>query len=220
MPLFRDNPTLLVPFRDGQAEALTMVYRHYVRPLDEYLRGLARATKAPDLAHASAIADLLQEVFVRAFAPRARLAYDGLREYGPYLSTIARNCFVDALRKRQKELAFSLDDEAALEEVPPPDASQVYDPAILAVLQRYLSQLSAELKGIYEQRFVQGVSQDAACELLGISRRSLRTGEDHLRTGLRRALQLAGLLHEVQGPVRRGATGTSESGLRLHVERR
>lgn len=219
MPLFRDNPGLLVAFRDGRPEALTKVYRYYVRPLDEQLRGLARSTKAPDLAHANVIADLLQEVFVKAFSPRARLAYDGLREYGPYLGTIARNCFVDALRKRRTELALEWDEDS-LGEVPPPDASQVYDPAILAVLQRYLSELSAELKGIYEQRFVHGISQDAACELLGISRRSLRTGEDHLRTGLRRALQLAGLLHEVQNPVRRGATDANESGLRLHVERR
>jgi RNA polymerase sigma-70 factor (ECF subfamily) len=219
MPLFRDNPPLLVTFREGEPAALTAVYRYYVRPLDEYLRGLARSTKTPDLARASVIADLLQDVFVRAFSPRARLAYDGLREYGPYLTTIARNCFVDALRKRHKDLTFSLDDEG-LVEMPPPDATEVYDPAVLAVLQRYLSQLSAELKGIYEQRFVHGVSQEAACELLGISRRSLRTGEDHLRTGLRRALQLAGLLHEVLGPVRRRVTGPSEPGLRLHVERR
>lgn len=209
MPLFRENPELLLPFREGQPRALETVYRYYVRPTDSYLRALARFARAPELAQASAIADLLQEVFVRAFSPHARASYDGLREFSPYLNTIARNCFMDALRKRRKE-ALPLGDQEpclALEDAEP---SQIYDPQILAVLRAYLSDLPPELRGVYEQRFVLGVSQEAACETLGISRRTLRTGEDRLRTGLRKALQLAGLLHDIQ----------NRSGLRLPLQAR
>jgi RNA polymerase sigma-70 factor, ECF subfamily len=198
MTLFREAPELLAPFRDGRPDALARVYRHYVRSLDGYLRALARHARAAELAQPSVVADLLQEAFVRAFSERARLAYDGLREYSPYLNTIAHNCFMDALRRRRKESLLA-GTEHLIDELRAPDAQEMYDANVLAVLQQYLSELSREQQSVYEQRFVFGVSQEAACEALGLSRRSLRTAEEHLRSGLRKALQLAGLLHDVSG---------------------
>jgi RNA polymerase sigma-70 factor (ECF subfamily) len=195
--IFRNDPALLVPFRAGEPAALATVYRHYARPVDGYLRSLARFARTPELGQASVVADLLQDVFVRAFSPRARLAYDGLREFAPYLNTIARNCFTDALRKRRKEVPLDLDECSS--ELQLPELQQLYEPKILAVLQRYLSELPPELQGVYEQRFVLGVSQESASATLGVSRRTLRTEEQRLRTGLRKALQLEGLLHELQG---------------------
>jgi RNA polymerase sigma-70 factor (ECF subfamily) len=215
MPLFRDNPELLVPFREGQPRALEVVYRFYVRPTDSYLRALARFTQVAELAQPSAIADLLQEVFVRAFSGQARSSYDGLREFSPYLNTIARNCFMDALRRRRKEVLQLRDDEPRLELGT--ESSQVYDPKILAVLRAYLNDLPPELRGIYEQRFVSGVSQDIACLKLGISRRTLRTGEDRLRSGLRKALQLAGLLHEMHSRAGLDSAASTEQGWRPNV---
>src|SRR5689334_18639017 len=110
MPLFEDAPGLLVAFREGNPEALSTVYRHYVRAVDGYLRALARRAGTPDLCQASAVADLLQEVFIRAFSPSARLGYDGLRDFGPYLNTIARNCFIDTLRKRKVEVPLGIEE--------------------------------------------------------------------------------------------------------------
>jgi len=54
---------------------------------------------------------------------------------------------------------------------------------------------------VYEQRFELGVTQEAACKTLGVSRRSLRTLEDRLRRGLRKSLALAGLLR-LERPLR------------------
>jgi RNA polymerase sigma factor (sigma-70 family) len=205
MPLFHDVPGLLVAFREGKSEALSTVYRHYVRAVDGYLRALARRAGTPDLCQASAIADLLQEVFIRAFSPSARLAYDGLRDFGPYLNTIARNCFIDTLRKRRIEVPLGIEDL----EAGPASASGLddYDPKVVAVLEAYLRNLSAPEKRVYELRFVEGRSQEAACEALGMSRRSLRTSEERLRKGLRKALFMAGILYEAQsfsGSARRG----------------
>jgi RNA polymerase sigma factor (sigma-70 family) len=196
MTIFREAPELLVPFRAGRADALERVYRHYVRSLDGYLRALAKYTRAPELDQPGAIADLLQEVFVRAFSERTRLAYDGLREFAPYLNTIARNCFMDALRKRRREAVLPVNDDW-IADLRAPEPQQIYDARVLEVLHVYLSELPPELKTVYEQRFELGASQEAASAALGMSRRSLRTAEDHLRFGLRKALQLAGLLHDV-----------------------
>jgi len=196
MSVFEDAPGLLVAFREGKPEALSIVYRHYVRSVDGYLRALARRAGTPDLCQASAVADLLQEVFIRAFSPNARLSYDGLRDFGPYLNTIARNCFIDTLRKRRIEVPLGIEDLRADE------ATDVglddYDPKVVAVLESYLGQLSNPEKRVYEARFVLGRSQEAACEALGLSRRSLRTAEDRLRKGLRKALFMAGVLYETQ----------------------
>jgi RNA polymerase sigma-70 factor (ECF subfamily) len=196
MPLFQDVPGLLAAFREGKPEALSTVYRHYVRSVDVYLRALARRAGTPDLCQPSAVADLLQEVFIRAFSPSARMAYDGLRDFGPYLNTIARNCFVDTLRKRRIEVPLGIEDLHVDE------ATNVglddYDPKVVEVLESYLERLSDPEKRVYEMRFVHGRSQEAACETLGVSRRSLRTAENRLRKGLRKALFMAGVLYETQ----------------------
>jgi RNA polymerase sigma factor (sigma-70 family) len=192
MPLLRNDPDLLSAFRAGERSALERVYRHYVRSLEAYFRGLCRSAGVPDFARGNAVQDLLQEAFIRAFSPSAREAYDGVRDFLPYLRVIARNCFIDALRKRRSELPIALEDPCTqLDEI---DAEAAYEPEVLATLEIYLKNLSPLLGGVYEMRFVLGLSQEVACERLGLSRRSLRTHEQHLRRGLRKALVLAGLL--------------------------
>ena len=195
MPLLRNDPELLQAFRAGKRAALETVYRHYARALDGYFRGLAHWAGAPELSQPSVVQDLLQEAFIWAFSAPARQAYDGHRDFSPYLRTIARNCFIDALRKRRNEVPLTLGEPPlTLEDVAVGDDE--FDPKVLAALEAYVRDLSPPLRGVYEQRFVLGLSQEAACEKLGVSRRSLRTLEEHLRRGLRKALLVAGLLHD------------------------
>jgi RNA polymerase sigma factor (sigma-70 family) len=187
---FSEHPELLGAFREGRKDVLELVYRAYVRPVERYLRALAR-NGAEDLGQPSSIADLLQDVFVKAFSSDARSAYDGLRQYGPYLSAFARNCFVDALRARGREVLRAPDDMPAGLDAPEPVAA--WEPEILAVLNAYLVELREPLRGIYQQRFVLGRSQDDASAALGLSRRSVRTAEEKLRKGLRKALVRSGI---------------------------
>jgi len=194
MPLLRNDPTLLRAFRAGERSALETVYRHYVRGLDVYLRALSHRSGMPELRQASAVQDLLQDVFMRVFAAGARHAYDERRDFAPYLRAVARNSFVDALRKRQGERSLSAEDltPCALE---PSYPTADYEGQVLATLELYLDDISPDLRAVYEQRFVLGRSQQAACDSLGVTRRSLRTLEDRLRRGLRKSLLLAGLLY-------------------------
>ena len=46
------------------------------------------------------LADTVQEVFLKAFSRNARMSFDGSREIGPYLGTIARNIMIDRARRR------------------------------------------------------------------------------------------------------------------------
>jgi DNA-directed RNA polymerase specialized sigma24 family protein len=192
MPIFRDQPELLQAFRRGERHVLERVYRAHVRELDSYIRTLARAANCPDLAQPSWVADALQEVFVRAFAPAARTSFQADRPFLPYLRAIARHFFIDVLRSRGREVAGS---EASLPEsaVEGSYGESALDPRVSALLVTYVGSLAEPLKGVYEQRFVLGRSQEDACNALSLSRRKLRTAEARLKTGLRRALVHAGV---------------------------
>ena len=209
MPYLRAEPDLLGAFRAGRPEALTRVYRAYVQRVERHLRELARAEGAAELRQPSAIADLLQEVFLRAFSPSARMAYDGLRDYGPYLGAIARNCFIDALRARGREkLGPTAEDPEWRDTEDPAAPTDLAEPKVLSVLDAYLASLSAELRSVCEHRFVLDRSQDEVVAALGISRRRLRTAEAKLRTGLRKALARAGISLDELGTHERPLSST------------
>ncbi len=194
MPIFQGQPHLLEAFRGGERWALERVYREHVRMLDGYLRTLARAGKANELSQPSAIADSLQEVFIRAFSAGARSAYDGTRPYAPYLRKIAKNLFIDQLRAQGRALEQLVETLPDATEAAALEGEPAADPRVATVLSSYLAALPPPLLGVYEQRFVLGHSQETACSALGITRRRLRTDEERLKTGLRRALMNHGIL--------------------------
>lgn len=196
MSLFKQDPECLSKFRAGERAALERTYRFYVRGVDAYVRVLAFRTAAADMAQPGTREDLVQEAFCRAFSERARRSYDGRREFRIYLHTLARNCFIDALRKSRREVLV------APESMPPGYEGVVVpaavEPNIAVVACQYLLGLPEELQSIYEYRYVRGLSQVAACEALDLTRRQLRTGEFHLKRGLRRALVQAGVSLQLQ----------------------
>jgi len=199
MSIFQEQPHLLEAFRKGERWALEHVYRAHVRMLDGYLQTLARAGRARELSQPSAVADSLQEVFIRAFSPAARSAYDSSRPFAPYLRRIAKNLFIDQLRAQgREELVDTLPDTS---ETPSLEAEPGADPRVATVVSAYLAGLPPSLLGVYEQRFVLGNSQETACSVLGVTRRRLRTDEDRLKSGLRRALVSHGILRGDLAPV-------------------
>jgi RNA polymerase sigma factor (sigma-70 family) len=192
--IFDGEPLLLEAFRAGEDAALAVIYRRYSEALGAHLAVLARATGTLELAQPSAVADLLQEVFARAFSENARSSYDERRPYGPYLHAIAKNCFIDLLRKRRRDLACELHDPASLDLDPSAAEEDEFERTLLPVVESYVSGLPAPLRDVYEQRFAIGLTQKAACDVLGITRRTLRTAEAHLKRGVREALFVAGVL--------------------------
>lgn len=196
MAIFHLNSALLRPFRAGNAAALEAVYWHYVALVATVVRegarvgGDGRVLGAP----AQMQADLMQETFVRAFAVRARQAYDEKRLYRPYLLTICRNLLVDWARRRGRELSERTLDEAALQAVTDGDTvasieQQPWaDPDTVAIVEAYIAQLDPLLRSVYEQRYVKCVSQVETAQALALTRQRVRTLEDKLRRGLAKIL--------------------------------
>jgi RNA polymerase sigma factor (sigma-70 family) len=181
---------LLARYRRGDPGALAAVYRLYVTRVQRAVRRrLWRMGHAvPGLPECAVEeADLVQEVFARAFAPAARLRYDGLRDYDHYLFGIAGKLLADRARRRAREIPV---DEAVLEAAAGPDEGLDHGPevAILGLVKRYLAGLPEALRAVHHARHDRGLSQRQAAAWLGVTRQNLRTLESQLHTGLRLAL--------------------------------
>jgi RNA polymerase sigma factor (sigma-70 family) len=195
MPIFRHDPALLPRFRRGEPDAIELVYRAYVRKVTEIIRfgGWNRrngSTVSGLATHAEEILDLTQEVFARAFSERARAQYDESRDYGPYLFAITRNVMLDWWRRRGREVAVDPlgPDEQHFQPLPH-DGAPWEEPRTMAIVERYLAALPAELRTLHQLRFVAGRAQADVARAMGISRQTVRTLEARLRDGLRLELE-------------------------------
>ena len=196
-----DEPGSVALFRAGDEEALTTVYRACVDQVSRVaalvLRACATGGARTHRELAAVLPDVVQEVFVKAFAPEARRGFDGTRPYRPYLAQIARNVAVDYWRQMRRYIPSDLDqliERLSLEEaVSNADSGRDgwADPETVAVVDRYIASLDEESRRVHDALYVKGLSQREAAAQLGLGRQVVRTKEDHLRRGLRRALARA-----------------------------
>jgi RNA polymerase sigma-70 factor (ECF subfamily) len=114
--LLVEKRELLERFRAGERAALEEVYRHHAPEVAAFLsRGFGfnsrgRAMRFAGYHQPFDLDNAMQETFVRAFKPSARLGYDGLHPYKGYLCGIARNYVLDELRAREVAMSpFVLD---------------------------------------------------------------------------------------------------------------
>jgi RNA polymerase sigma factor (sigma-70 family) len=174
-------------FRAGRRDVLERLYLEHVIEIERLVGATLRRARrfSP-----TDVADIVQDAFAKAFSPRSRAAYDGERQYGPFLRKIAKNTAIDWLRRNQHhalrhvELTQALDAPELTTGVEEDTSSQ----EMLTAVQRYVVGLEPELKAIHERRFLAADSQEAAARTLGISRQTLRTLERRLLAGLRREL--------------------------------
>jgi RNA polymerase sigma factor (sigma-70 family) len=199
MSFLRSRAELLTQFRAGERGALAEVYREYLPRLRQLIRRgfVARqgaGVRIPGASSPDELADVLQEVFTRAFSREARLAYDGTRDYWPYLAVIARNTVVSRHRRQGREV-LGLEATDSLEDLimAPDEPSPWHDAQSLAIVQAYVSSLEEPLRAVHAARYVDALSQRDAAEKLGLSRPKVRKVEAKLRLGLLSLLVQAGL---------------------------
>jgi RNA polymerase sigma-70 factor (ECF subfamily) len=194
--------SLLRGFRDGDRAALTEVYAMHAEDLARFLRrgfgfeSDGRRHVFVGYQSPFELQDALHETFRRAFEPRARQGYDGVRPYGPYVRAIARNVVLRTFRARVA--LFPLVDE---EGGAPASAAQIEASAtagpehvlqreqVRKLVARFLEGIAAEDRKLLELRFVEGKSQRDVAAVLGIGRQRLRGREAKLRERLIRHLR-------------------------------
>jgi RNA polymerase sigma-70 factor (ECF subfamily) len=193
-------------FRGGNRAALSTVYRLYVA---EVVRALRRGTIVRIDGHPVRLGAglpqgdlevLIQNTFIRAFSPSARAAYDGLRPYGPYLITIARNLLIDEARARNRDkkvdLVDDIDSVAGAFVLPDPTA-QLQGEQLKAALNEVKRGLTPVEQELFRLRYDEEMSQQQAAQHLGISVISVRRKDVLLRERLLEGLRRAGHLGDV-----------------------
>ncbi len=197
MPIFEGDRALLDAFRQGERQALEKVYRTYIDDVLKLVRcgfvsGAARVQGQPTV---EGQLELAQEIFARAFSERARLGYDGLRPYRPFLIRLAKNLIIDRLRTSGREISVEDLDDSVLEE--PEDGrtpeERIHWQRLSEATQAYLKDQPPTLRRFIELRFMEERSQYEVLKILGITRRRVRTLEKQALSGLQAYLEEKGL---------------------------
>jgi RNA polymerase sigma factor (sigma-70 family) len=196
--VFENNRALLDGFRAGRRDALAAVYERYVDDVARLVRAGFTVTTADGPVRVSGAVDVdvehevLQETFVKAFAPAARAGYDGLRPYRPYLMRIAQHVMIDRFRRRQREpLAVIEDvvDDSVGGQAGGDPGDSLHWRQLSAHAAEFVATLDDEGRRFVALRFEDDLSQDAVAERMGVSRRRVRTLEERVCRGLERALR-------------------------------
>lgn len=198
-----DDRELLAAFRDGRRDALERVYRQHAPEIARFLRhgfmytSNDQPTRYPGVQSTFELESLVQEVFARAFTPRARLAYDGVRPYGAFLTGIARNVLLDQLR-RQARHGEVISAPEVLDRTPAESPAETDDDRrgrelVIAFLETACDDRDRRL---YALRYDRELSQiDAAAEA-GLTRIQVRRWEWKFRERLLRFLKRADYVRE------------------------
>lgn len=192
----------LAAFRDGERDALERVYRQHVDEVVVFLRsGFMYTTNDKPMRYPGArdsfeLESLVQEVFARAFEPRTRLAYDGVRPYGAFLNGIARNLVLDKLRKaaRHGEVLAAPDviDSVAIGELPGEREQNADERRGRDLVAAFLNDACDERdRTLYELRYDRELSQVDAAQAAGLTRIQVRRWETKFRARLLRYLKRA-----------------------------
>jgi RNA polymerase sigma factor (sigma-70 family) len=186
-------PVFVARFRSGEAGVLAAIYKLHLSDVRFVVRngfGTTGPRRAfiPGLRREHERDDLVQEVFSRAFTSRARLSFDPTRAYGPYLLAIGRHVLVDWHRsdRQRRRLDGSLWEVMCLTE-----SSQsvvASDPGPDKAIEAYVDTLDRRLQEVFDQMVVRGRSQRDTALALGLSRQNVRTLEQRLRAGIKRAV--------------------------------
>lgn len=188
-------------FRAGKKPALARVFTTYAPVVLAFARGhLVRLGAVQDAP------DVVQEVFLRALQPALRARYDGLRPYAGFLAGVTRNVVLERARGGgSREVPTEEPHQHHLESWTPGQA--LPDELFLAaeeqaLVRAFMQQRPPEERLLITTRFVEGASQRDAADALGITRQTVRTLEDRVRTALRAFLKKSAQEKSTQDPPR------------------
>jgi RNA polymerase sigma-70 factor (ECF subfamily) len=194
-------------FREGAPEVLGEVYRAHAESLARALRSIAfRGRGFAYLQGALEVENTVLETFARAFEPRTRLAYDGVRPYAQFLMGIARNVVLEQSRTREVVAGLGPQDEGSTVDWELGAAGgngesleqQLEDQEVEALLVSFKQDLSPEERELFELRFTEGLAQESAAERVGLTRIQVRRREKGLKQRLLDFLQSRGYLENIQ----------------------
>ena len=206
MTLFVDNRKFLNDFRHGKHAALRQVYDHYVKQIKLLVANgwydPEKRTRTYGILDLETQAELIQEIFIKAFSEKTRLSYDGVRPYKHYLLTIARNVIIDHIRKQPRDMishaSVDIDDVSLLDQhgFGGGDTAQEADldwQRCLEATAAFVREMDPMTRRFVALRFQEELPLSKVAECLGVSRGKARHLEKELGRMLKQYLQTMNL---------------------------
>ncbi|MBX2813247.1 MAG: sigma-70 family RNA polymerase sigma factor [Myxococcales bacterium] len=189
------NRSWLEAFRAGHPEALSRVYRRYYPEVIRFLRrgfhfsSGGRACQYFGAKTAFELEDYLQEIFVRAFADKARRNYDGITPYMAYVLTIGKNLIVDDFRRKERGMIsfgwvpVERPAEPSMNvDVAPDDPAELAERREFAQLvEQTVAALPPREHQIYRLRFLEELEHKEIARRTGYSVAKVKTSEERIR---------------------------------------
>lgn len=146
--------------RQGDAEAFGQLYDHYVSGIYRFI--YYRVGSAP-LAE-----DLTSETFVRALRAIQRFTWQG-KDFGAWLTTIARNLVVDHFKSSRARLEIVADEVPERRSTESSPEEGVLTLLTNEILRDLVNELPAEQRDCILMRFIQGLSIAQTAAAIGRS---------------------------------------------------
>jgi RNA polymerase sigma-70 factor (ECF subfamily) len=193
-------------FRRGERSALARVFDTYVEDVARTLRAgvVVQLDGVPtrlgaDLTEPD-VEVLIQETFTKAFAEKARLAYDGLRPYGAYLGAIARNALIDRGRSLVRDAVVDLDVGRLAGPLPDPERV-AQDRELVKLVGAFADALDEPDKSVFRLRLVEQKGSRETGQEVGLTEMQVRRRDARLKQELLAFLQRHGFLRQAPGTI-------------------
>lgn len=191
----KSDAELMLDFQAGEAEAFEkLVLRHQTGLLNFFARMTNDAAGAEDLT---------QEVFLRVY--RHADGYEPTAKFATYLYRIARNCWIDSVRKHKRRGKVVSLDKTSEAGQPYRDALECGDDGPVAAMERNeqgraieeaLAKLPEEQRLVFVLSEVQGMKYAEIGETLGVPVGTVKSRMHVAVRRLRDLLEQAGIVAE------------------------
>jgi RNA polymerase sigma-70 factor (ECF subfamily) len=200
MTLLVEDRELLDAFRRGESKAIARVYNAYAEQVAGLLRKGFSFMSGGQVVHFKGFSNAwdlecaVQDAFISAFSERARLAYDGISPFGPYLLTIAKNRVISQLRSDMREMRrrtrLSAEQPRVGPETPEEHAMRG---ELEELVRQFEATLPEEQLAFFQRRYGEDRNLLEAARMLGLSRMRARTVDRKIRQAFTRFLRDRGV---------------------------
>lgn len=158
-PIVAVDREVVARFRSGDEHAVATVYRAY--------SGMVHSLARRILHDGSLAEEATQQTFLQAW--RSAGAFDGERDLGPWMATIARRVAIDIYRRESRRAATRLDDanpgDAALVTLPPNEI-QAWEAAQVRLA---IDSLATDEREVVRLQHLEGLTHAEIADRLGIA---------------------------------------------------
>ncbi len=210
----------LQAYRRGESTAMARVYERYAPELQRMLRRGLRTRSADTrirlvIRNEDERAEIVQEVFARAFSDSARRSYKGVAPYFPFLRRICRNVIVDRHRASKRartrmvsdvqktasgeysRIERTGDDTGALFGLGRNPERSVLHQQIADALEGFVSELGEDEQRLVRLYYQDPISQRDAAAEMGVDRNRVRALVSGIRGQLLAYMRREGLIESL-----------------------